>query len=95
MISAQEQYPELHKAYLCYVAHQDELAPLYSGKYFIIYDDAVRGAYDNVREAVLTGDRQYTQGEFMVKRCYSSDKEPRIRMLPRIRRIDQSIQIFQ
>jgi NDP-sugar pyrophosphorylase family protein len=92
MENTQQQRSEMDKAYHYYRAHQDELASQYNGKYIIIYDNAVRGAYDDVEEAVQVGDSQYTPGEFMVKRCYSSDAEPKYRMMSALRRVDKPLQ---
>ncbi len=54
-----------------YLAHQSELVSQYEGKYLVIKDEGVRGAYESLKEAIETaiGNLHYLPGDFLVQRC--------------------------
>jgi len=61
--------PELLKAFEYYQAHQAELVAQYKGRFVVIKDDAVLGAYDSELEAVEVTSRTHTPGTFLVQKC--------------------------
>lgn len=56
-----------------YLAHQDELVPLYNGKYVMIVNENVVGAYDSLCEAYYKGKETYGPGNFLVQLCTPGD----------------------
>lgn len=52
-----------------YLAHQDELVKDYNGKYLVIYDRVVVGAYSSEMEALQQGKKAYELGTFIVQKC--------------------------
>lgn len=52
-----------------FLDHQDELVPLYNGKYIVIKDGAVLGAYDDELEAVTETAKVHPLGTFLVQKC--------------------------
>lgn len=52
-----------------YLAHQDELVPLYNGKYIVMVGKKVRGAFDSFGEACAFGESNFELGKFLVQRC--------------------------
>ncbi|MDR3297183.1 MAG: hypothetical protein LBS94_02995 [Prevotellaceae bacterium] len=72
----------MDKAFYWYLAHQNELVPQYDGKYLVISNNQVHGAYDDVVDAVSVGDREYTRGKFIVQRCSPGKKDTTVRITP-------------
>ncbi len=52
-----------------FLDHQDELVPLYNGKYIVIKDGVVLGAYDDELEAVTETAKVHPLGTFLVQKC--------------------------
>jgi hypothetical protein len=75
MVNVKEKYPDVHNAFLWYKSHQDELVKRYDTKYLLIYEYAVRGAYDTFIDAVFAGRQQYVSGKFVVQRCSQGNKD--------------------
>jgi len=59
----------LDKEFKYYLAHQNELLPLYNGKYVMIVGEKVAGAYDTISEAYYKGRDQYGLGNFLLQLC--------------------------
>lgn len=59
----------LEKEFNYYVEHQDELVKEYNGKYIVIKDCKVIGAYDAELEAVEKSAEKYELGTFLVQKC--------------------------
>ena len=49
-----------------YVQHQSELVAKYDGKYVVIANREVFGAYDNLDDAFNAGNREYGAGNFFL-----------------------------
>lgn len=69
----------LEKNFKYYLAHQDELVPLYNGKYVMIVNEKVVGAYNSLYEACYNGEDKYGPGNFLVQLCTPGDSEYTIR----------------
>ncbi len=52
-----------------YIAHQDELVKQYNGKFIVIKDCKVLGAYNTALEAVETTKQKHPMGTFIVQQC--------------------------
>jgi hypothetical protein len=52
-----------------YVAHQDELAMTYRGKFIVLKNCTVIGAYDSELEAVRESAKSHEMGTFLVQKC--------------------------
>jgi hypothetical protein len=63
-----------------YRAHQDEFVSLYSGKYIVMSEKKVRGAFETFKEACLFGEANFESGKFMVQRCSPGEKDYTVRM---------------
>ena len=59
----------LEKEFKYYLDHQDELVKEYNGKFIVIHDSKVAGAYDSELEAVKEASKQYKPGTFLVQKC--------------------------
>jgi len=60
----------LEREFHYYLAHQDELVRKYNGKYIVIQETTVLGAYNSEWEAVQEMTKQgYELGTFLVQRC--------------------------
>jgi hypothetical protein len=57
-----------------YLAHQDELVGRYDGKFLVIRDKQVRGAYDSELEAYRAASSDYEPGSFLIQRCAPGDE---------------------
>lgn len=51
-----------------YLAHQEELVKQYNGKYVVIRDQKVLGAYDDQTTAITETEKQYPLGTFLVQK---------------------------
>jgi len=59
----------LEKEFEYYLKHQDELVKKYNGKYIVIKDNTVVGAYDSDLEAITITSRKHGLGTFLVQKC--------------------------
>src|SRR5690554_7978826 len=58
---------ELQDEFEFYLTHQDELVEKYNGKYVVIKNDVVLGAYDNELAAIKETQKQHEAGTFLVQ----------------------------
>jgi hypothetical protein len=59
----------LSKEFQYYLDHQDELVKKYNGKFIVIKDCSVIGAYDDELEAINETQKKYKLGTFLVQKC--------------------------
>ena len=60
---------QLEKEFKYYINHQAELVEKYNGKFIVIKDCKVIGAFDSELEAINTTSEQYELGTFLVQKC--------------------------
>ena len=60
---------QLKKEFQYYLEHQNELVKQYNGKFIVIKDNEVIGAYDSELEAVTETSKQHELGTFLVQKC--------------------------
>ena len=60
---------QLEKEFKYYIDHQAELVEKYDGKFIVIKDCKVIGAFDSELEAINTTSEQYELGTFLVQKC--------------------------
>lgn len=60
---------QLEKEFNYYLEHQDELVKKYNGKFIVIKNCEVIGAYDSELEAVEKTSQQHELGTFLVQKC--------------------------
>ena len=60
---------KLEKEFNYYLEHQDELVEKYNGKFVVIRDCNVIGAFDSELEAIEKTTEQYELGTFLVQKC--------------------------
>ena len=58
-----------------YLSHQDELVGKYDGKYIVIKNLGVLGAYDDELGAVAETQKSHELGTFLVQKVSSGDSE--------------------
>ena len=49
--------------------HQDELVEQYGGKFIVIKDQKVIGAYESLPDAVFETEKEHELGTFLVQKC--------------------------
>lgn len=59
----------LEKEFKYYLEHQAELVNKYNGKFIVIKDDKVLGAFASALEAIEKTTEQYELGTFLVQQC--------------------------
>lgn len=59
----------LEKEFNYYLEHQDELVKEYNGKFVVIKDHKVLGAFASALEAVENTTKQHELGTFLVQKC--------------------------
>lgn len=59
----------VHKEFLYYLAHQDELVEQYNGKVIVLHQHQVVGVYGSYGEAHLEAIKQYEPGKFILQLC--------------------------
>lgn len=52
-----------------YLSHQNELVEKYNGKYIVIVNNQVVGAYDDFPHAYYSSLEKYEPGTFMIQMC--------------------------
>ncbi len=60
---------ETDKLFEWYLANQEKLVEQYNGKYLVIKDNAVVGAFDSEDEAFFNAEKNYGLGNFIVQLC--------------------------
>lgn len=58
-----------------YLEHQEELVSKYDGKYLIITDEGVVGAYDSLNKGYEVALKTYGKGNFMLQLCSEGEKD--------------------
>ncbi len=59
----------LNAEFQYYLDHQIELAKKYEGKYIVIKNQQVLGAYDDEVKAIKATSKNHELGTFLVQRC--------------------------
>lgn len=59
---------QLQKSFAYFVEHQAELVQHHLGKFVVIHDEAVCGAYDSALEASTQAQKKFGIGTFLVQR---------------------------
>jgi hypothetical protein len=65
----------LKKEFEYYIAHQDEIVKGYNGKFVVIKNCEIIGAYDNELEAVRETLKTHTPGTFLVQHVSPGETE--------------------
>lgn len=60
---------QLKKEFDYYIEHQDELIEKYNGKFIVIKNQQVLGAYDSEVEAITTTTSEHELGTFLIQKC--------------------------
>jgi hypothetical protein len=60
---------KLEKEFKYYLEHQDELVKKYNGKFIVIKDRQVIGAFDSELEAIEKTAEKHELGTFLVQKC--------------------------
>ena len=63
----------LEKEFQYYLDNQEKLVEQYGGKYIVIKDDDVIGAYDSDEEALTETCKKHKLGTFMVIKCEAGE----------------------
>lgn len=58
-----------------YLEHQEDLVSKYDGKYLVITNDGVVGAYDSLNEGYEVALKTYGKGNFMLQLCSEGEKD--------------------
>ena len=69
-----ETHAGLAEEFEFYLNHQDELVKEYAGKYIVIKDRKVLGAYGSEAEAIRETTREHTLGTFIVQKCEAGNE---------------------
>ena len=59
----------LEQEFNYYLQNQASLVGLYNGKFIVIHDNQVIGAFDTEQEAIKEASKQYPLGTFLVQKC--------------------------
>jgi hypothetical protein len=60
---------KLEKEFKYYLEHQDDLVKKYNGKFIVIKDRKVIGAFDSELEAIEKTAEKHELGTFLVQKC--------------------------
>ena len=74
----------LEKEFNYYLEHQDELVPVYDGKFLVIVGTQVVGAFDSREDAYYTSLKKYAPGTFMIQLCTPGDSAYTVRYYNRV-----------
>ena len=59
----------LEKQLEYFKSHQNELVEKYNGKFLVIKDQEVKGAYDTEMEAYTVAKKNFVLGTFLIQQC--------------------------
>jgi len=65
----------LEKEFEFYLEHQEELVQKYNGKFIVIKDQAVLGAYDDIETAIKQTSEDHELGTFLVQKCTPGNQD--------------------
>jgi len=68
---------KLENEFKYFIEHQDELVKQYNGKFIVIKDLKVIGAYDSELEAIQKTAEKHELGTFLVQKCESGSESYR------------------
>lgn len=66
---------QLRDAFRYYISHQDEMVKKYNGKFIVIKDNEVLGAYDDELTAISETQKQHSLGTFLIQKVSPGDSE--------------------
>ena len=66
---------DLKKAFEFYLANQDAMVEQYNGRFIVIKDDEVVGAYDSDLEAVTKTKKVHSLGTFLVQKVSAGEAD--------------------
>ena len=66
---------DLKRAFEFYLANQDRMVEQYDGKFIVIKDDEVLGAYDGELEAVTETQKVHPLGVFLVQKVSAGEAD--------------------
>jgi len=58
-----------------YRSNQDELVKQYNGKYIVITEDGVKGAFDTDTDGYDYAVKAFGRGNFMLQKCSEGEKD--------------------
>lgn len=64
---------DLKTLFQYYLDHQGELVKQYDGKYLVITEDGIAGAFDKESEAFLEAEKAHGLGNFIIQLCTVGD----------------------
>lgn len=64
----------LEKEFLYYVEYQAHLLPDHRGKYLLIRDERLVGAFETERQAIKAGMEQFELGTFLIQKCEAGEE---------------------
>ena len=59
----------LKQNFYYYVENQNDLVVRYDGKYLVIKDKIIQGAYDFIEDAFKFGKKTFGMGNFIIQKC--------------------------
>ena len=59
----------LDKEFIYYKDHQEDLVREYNGKFLVIKDERIQGAYDTELEAYTESKKKFDLGTFLIQHC--------------------------
>lgn len=62
-------YDALKKEFEYYIKHQRELVKQYNGKFIVIKNKTVIGAYDDEEAAIIETTKEHKMGTFLLQKC--------------------------
>ena len=64
----------LEKEFAYYLAHKDELLKKFSGKYLVIKDENIIGAFNSEMEAYTETQKTHALGTFLIQPCVPGEE---------------------
>lgn len=65
----------IEKLFSWYRENQSELVKQYDGKYIVITDDGVKGAFDSENDGYDYAVKTFGRGNFMLQKCSEGEKD--------------------
>jgi hypothetical protein len=68
-----------------YLANQSRFVADYEGKFIVLYENEVRGAFDSSGAAYDFAMLNYQPGKFLIQKCSQGDRDYTVHLFSRIR----------
>lgn len=85
MVVTPPKHEQIDALFDFYLANQSRFVASYDGKFIVLHENAVGGAFDSSGDAYDFAMLNYLPGTFLIQKCSQGDRDYTVRLFSRIR----------